>query len=93
MDKLKSLTTLPTGETFNVLWPGDNHGGGSKPAIPVRKRGDFIADVRGAGSEVPPLSTADLRKKWGKHLTSDRTLFKWVAWARGLEPVKPEPEQ
>jgi hypothetical protein len=77
----------PAGQTYNLAWPGDTHGGGSKPAVPVKKRAEFVADVRGETEDGTKLDTAALRKKWGKLLSSDRTLFKWVAWAKGLAPI------
>lgn len=80
--------TTHAGKTYDMAWPGDTHGGGSKPAIPLKKRADFVGDVRGENEEGKQLTTAELRKKWGKQLTSDRTLFKWVGWARKLEPIE-----
>ena len=79
--------TTSAGKTYNISWPGDHHGGGSKPAVPVKKRIEFVADVRGENAEGKALDTAELRKRWGRMLTSDRTLFKWVKWARELVPL------
>lgn len=79
--------TTHAGQTYNVAWPGDTHGGGSKPAIPIKKRADFVGDVRGENPEGVALSTPELRRKYGKQLASDRTLFKWVKWAKGLQAI------
>lgn len=88
MEPKPILAKTFTGQEYDVKWPADSHGGGSKPAIPAKKRGEFVGDVLGQTADGKPLTTTELRKKWGKLLTSDRTLFKWVAWARGLEPYK-----
>lgn len=80
--------TTHAGQTYNLAWPGDTHGGGSKPAVPIRKRIEFVADVRGENEEGRALTTAEIRKKWAKHFASDRTMFKWVTWAKDLQPIE-----
>lgn len=83
------------GFAYNLTWPGDFQGGGAKPAIPPKKRAEFVGDVRGENEEGSALGIAELRKKWQKYMPSDRTLSKWCKWARGLapiEPKQPEPE-
>lgn len=87
MEKNAITGTTAAGNTYNLAWPGDTHGGGSKPAVPIKKRAEFVADVRGENEESQKLTTAELRKKWGKQFASDRTLFKWVSWASELQPI------
>lgn len=88
MEQRAITGTTPAGKTYNLAWPGDTHGGGSKPAVPLKKRIEFVADVRGENGDDKPLTTPELRKKWAKQFSSDRTLFKWVNWAKGLEPIE-----
>ena len=88
MEQQPITGSTPAGKTYNLEWPSDRREGGSTPALPVKKRADFVADVRGENADSTPLDTPALRKKWGKFLASDRTLFKWIAWARKLEPLQ-----
>jgi hypothetical protein len=88
MEQKPITGTTHAGRTYDLAWPGDTHGGGSKPAVPIKKRHEFVGDVRGENEAGQALTTAELRKKWGKHMPSDRTLFKWVKWAKELQPIE-----
>jgi hypothetical protein len=87
MDEKTCTQTTQAGHRYDVSWPGDRSGGGGKPAIPLKRRAEFIEDVRGEGESGAPLTTAELRAKWRRFFNADRTLSKWTKWAKDLTPL------
>lgn len=81
------IAQTPTGKRYDVEWFGDRAGGGSKPALPVKERITFIADVLGENEARRPLTLDELRAKYRAWLPKDRAFFKWLKWARERVPV------